>query len=465
MKILWICNTMLPIIAEQLGLEVCNKEGWLTGLCDTILKNYDNNDIELHIAFPIDGETEENSGTIVTDTKRQLKEPSAGQLKEPAAATLTYHAFKEDIRNAERYDEELEVRLREIINEVDPDVIHCFGTEFAHTLAVVRCCGKPEKIVVGLQGICTAIAESYMADLPEKVQNSVSFRDLLKKDSIRQQQHKYVMRGVREQEVISRVGNVIGRTEFDRMYAYKFNPEINYFLMNETLRQCFYEGQWRAESCKPHTIFVSQADYPLKGFHYLLLAAGKLIEKYPDLEIRVAGNSLVNYATLKDKIKISAYGKYLRRLIKDEGLEGRVHFAGMLSAEQMKEEYLNCGLFVCCSSNENSPNSLGEAMLLGVPCVAAMVGGIPSLFENGVDGVGFKGFEADLRPDVTADDSRLYNVSEALKNAVCEIWDNPEKRQIFCENARKHAKTTHNSKANYEKMVEIYSNIAERTRK
>lgn len=449
MKVLWICNTMLPIIAEHLGLEVCNKEGWLTGLCDSILKNHGKNNIELHIAFPVDTALEKNSGTIV---------------KEPAA-TLTYHAFVEDIHNAERYDEVLEARLREIINEVSPDVIHCFGTEFAHTLAAVSCCEVPEKIVVGLQGICTAIAESYMADIPEKVQNSVTLRDLLKKDSIRQQQHKYVMRGMREQEVISRVGNVIGRTEFDRMYAYKFNPQIRYFSMNETLRPCFYEGQWSEEKCKPHTIFVSQADYPLKGFHYLLLAAGKLKEKYPDLEIRVAGNSLVNYTTIKDKLKISAYGKYLRRLIKEEGLEGSVHFAGMLSAEQMKEEYLNCGLFVCCSSNENSPNSLGEAMLLGVPCVAALVGGIPSLFEDGVDGVGFKGFEAGLRPNVTADDSRLYNVSEALKNAVCEIWENPAKRRLFCENARIHAKTTHNSETNYAKMVEIYSNIAERTRK
>lgn len=449
MKILWICNTMLPLIAEHLGLEICNKEGWLAGLCDTILRNYEKNSIELHIAFPVEHEPEKRSGTITTDS----------------GAALIYHAFTEAVHSAESYDEALETELREIIREVEPEVIHCFGTEFAHTLAAVRCCETPERIVVGLQGICAAIAESYMADLPERVQNSVTFRDLVKRDSIRQQQRKYAMRGKREQEVLSRVGNVIGRTEFDRMYAYQYNPHVQYFLMNETLRPCFYEGQWSEENSKPHTIFVSQADYPLKGFHYLLMAAGELIKEYPDLEIRVAGNSLVNYASLKDKIKISAYGKYLRRLIEEQGLGGRVHFAGMLSAEQIKEEYLSCGLFVCCSANENSPNSLGEAMLLGVPCVTALVGGIPSLFADGVDGVGFKGFGEDFRPNVTSGDSRLQHVSEALKNAVREMWENPAKRRDFCENARAHAKITHNREANYKKMMEIYSDIAERARK
>ncbi len=449
MKILWICNTMLPIIAHKLGLGAGNKEGWLTGLCSTILENHTKNNIELHIAFP-------------TDNASGIK---SGQLHLENGAVLTYYAFTEEIHKPEKYRPFLEKQLADIINEAEPEVIHCFGTEFPHTLAAIKACSTPEKIVVGLQGICTAIAESYMANIPESVQNSVTFRDFIKRDSIKQQQRKYAIRGLREQEVISRAVNVIGRTEFDRGYAYKYNRGLTYYSMNETLRTCFYQGKWSEESSKPHTIFISQADYPLKGFHYLLIAAGRLVKKYPDIEIRAAGNSLVEYAALKDKMKISAYGKYLRRLIRDEGLEGRVHFTGMLSAEQMKEEYLNCGVFVCCSANENSPNSLGEAMLLGVPCVAALVGGIPDMFTAGVDGAGFKGFDADLRPDMTAYDGGLYNVSEALEKAVCEIWENPSKKHTFCKNARIHAKTTHNREANYAKMVEIYSNIAERARK
>ena len=32
MRILWLCNIMLPVIAESLGLPCSNKEGWLSGL-------------------------------------------------------------------------------------------------------------------------------------------------------------------------------------------------------------------------------------------------------------------------------------------------------------------------------------------------------------------------------------------------------------------------------------------------
>lgn len=38
MRILWVCNIMLPMVAEHLGKEASNKEGWLTGLADMILK-------------------------------------------------------------------------------------------------------------------------------------------------------------------------------------------------------------------------------------------------------------------------------------------------------------------------------------------------------------------------------------------------------------------------------------------
>ena len=31
MRVLWICNIMLPRIAEKLGQEVNNKEGWIVG--------------------------------------------------------------------------------------------------------------------------------------------------------------------------------------------------------------------------------------------------------------------------------------------------------------------------------------------------------------------------------------------------------------------------------------------------
>jgi glycosyltransferase involved in cell wall biosynthesis len=279
----------------------------------------------------------------------------------------------------------------------------------------------------------------------------VTFRDWLKKDSIKMQQQKFALRGEREEAILKIAGNVTGRTEFDRFYTEKCNPDAKYYFMNETLRSCFYEGKWKRENCEPHTIFLSQGDYPLKGLHYLLLAAGKLQEKYPDIRIKIAGNSLVNYRTLKDKIKISAYGKYLRSLLARQKLEDKVQFLGRLSPEEMKAQYLSAGLFVCCSSNENSPNSLGEAMLLGVPCVAADVGGIPSIFTGGEDGILYPGFG----PDRT-----LEEVVRALSLAIMQMWEHTEEQARYSENAAKHARITHDKEKNYQKMLEIYAEIA-----
>lgn len=494
MKVLWVCNVMLPRIAEALGVEGSNKEGWLSGLCDVLLERHRENKIELHVAYPIPYRRGQNAEERKRADFHRISLPDYGE-----EVCIYSYGFFEDVAHAETYDEVLEISLKSIIDAAKPDVIHCFGTEYAHTLAVARCCDHPERILVGIQGVCSVIARAYMADLPEKIQKKVTLRDWLKRDSIRQQQQKFALRGEREKEILRLVGNVTGRTRFDYEYTRQCNPNANYFTMNETLRGCFYEGQWDGEACEPHTIFLSQGDYPLKGLHYLLLAAGELQKEYPDLQIRIAGNSLVNYQKLKDKLKISAYGVYLRQLIQTNGLQERVHFLGKLTAGQMKEEYLKCGLYVCCSSNENSPNSLGEAMLLGVPCVAADVGGISTIFSGGEDGILYRGFElvearsmpeaeniqnvprkekilsesmnvknaenTQKHEDNTRSETknRLLGVSNNLKNAISNIWQKHEETKRYCMNARLHARKTHDKEQNYQKMTEIYAKIAERT--
>lgn len=482
MKVLWVCNIMLPIIAQHHGAECSNKEGWLSGLCDALLERHGENGIELHVAYPVNDEREDGSSF----QKIEVSELTKG-------AVLYAHGFYEDIAHAEKYDSALEQRLGKIMELVEPDVIHCFGTEFAHSLAVAKCCKHPERLLVGIQGLCKVIAEAYMADLPEEIQRSRTFRDWLKQDSIRQQQEKFAIRGEREVEIVRLAGNITGRTHFDRHYTELWNPAAKYFSMNETLRGCFYEGQWKLESCEPHTIFLSQGDYPLKGLHYLIMAVGELRENYPDIRIKVAGNSIVNYSTIKDKIKISAYGAYLRSLMKKYELQDRVHFLGRLTAEEMKAQYLSSGLFVCCSSNENSPNSLGEAMLLGVPCVAADVGGISTIFTHGKDGILYSGYctetitsgknskensyllqkaksnkcylnkstsDAAEKPAKDSTEIQLKRNVYNLQQAIVQMWENPVEMQEYCKNARNHARKNHDKEANYQKMTEIYAKIA-----
>lgn len=448
MKILWICNIMLPLVAEHLGREGSNKEGWISGLCSVILERQKENSIELHVAFPVE-------------------QGMDGYVEEIATQSGGFHCygFYEDVTHAERYDIELETRLKRIMDMVQPDVIHCFGTEYAHTLAACRIFPMKNRILVGIQGLCTVCANAYFANLPQRTIDSVTLRDFLKQDSMVQQQQKFKERGKMERESIRLSGNVTGRTDWDRHYTREWNPNVRYFAMNETLRPDFYEGVWRPEDCVPHSIFLSQGDYPIKGLHYMLCALPLIRKKYPDVTVVVAGNSLVNYESLKDKLKISGYGKYLRSLLQKEHLEDRVMFPGRLNAAEMKQQYLKSNLFVCCSAIENSPNSLGEAMLLGMPCVSADVGGIPSVFDDRKDGILYEGFKTpknfydNMRDLNFTEDEQLEKISKSLAEAVVEIWDKPDKTAQFCINARNHALKTHNREQNYRKLVEIYAEI------
>ena len=63
---------------------------------------------------------------------------------------------------------------------------------------------------MGLQGLCISCADNYMADLPDNVQNSRTLRDILKKDSIRQQQEKFYQRAENEKKLLLSVGHVTG---------------------------------------------------------------------------------------------------------------------------------------------------------------------------------------------------------------------------------------------------------------
>ena len=431
MKVLWLCNIVLPAIASKLNMEVSNKEGWISGMADTLLERQAENGIELSVAFPVE------EGEL----------PQGRRI-----GSITCYGFREDLRHAEIYDETLEPSLKKIVDKVQPDIVHCFGTEFPHTLAMCRVFPRKERLLVGMQGLCTLIAEAYQANLPGEVISSVTLRDILRGDSLRRQQEKYVRRGETEREIVGIAGNIAGRTEWDRRYTREWNPKARYFEINESLRSVFYGPRWDPGKVEPRSIFMSQGDYPLKGLHYMLKAMPVILEKYPEAKLYVAGNSLVRYGTIREKLKISAYGVYLRRLIAEGGLGERVVFLGKLDERQMLERYLGSSLYVCASSVENSPNSLGEAMILGMPCVCAAVGGIPSLFEDGRDGICYRGYEE-------PGEEELETVSRRLADAVTGMWDHPERMEAYCAHAADHAGRTHDRERNYRRLLEIYGEI------
>ena len=136
-------------------------------------------------------------------------------------------------------------------------------------------------------------------------------------------------------------------------------------------------------------------------------------------------------------LHFTGYGKIVKRLIKKYHLKDKVTFLGLLTAVQMKEEYLRSNVFVCPSSIENSPNSLGEAQILGVPCVASYVGGIPDMMQG--------------------NEENLYRFEEIemLAEKVCRIFSNGEKQVDM----RRTAFARHNPDENAKQLYKIYNCI------
>ena len=429
MRVLWLCNIMLPFIAKSLGQRIVVKEGWLSGLASKLMQNKDTNNITLAICFPASNDLNFVSG----DDSLFLKNSVKG---------VVYYVFREDTVHPENYDASMEESLGAIMEDFEPDIVHIFGTEYPHTLACVKAFGRPERTLVGIQGLCGAIAEVYMADLPYSVQKKKTFRDILKKDGLLEQLQKFVQRGEHEKEALSLVGHVTGRTDFDREETKKLAPQAKYHFMNETLRDEFYHECWNIDRIQRYSLFLSQGNYPIKGLHYVLDILPEIVEKYPETMVYVAGDVITANKSIKDKIKISGYGKYLLDLIHKKKLDDYVKFVGSLNSDKMCARYLKTHVFLCPSAIENSPNSVGEAMLLGVPVVSADVGGVHNLLTHNRDGI-------------------LYekNQPQQLKDAILRIFGDDKLALSMSSNAREHARITHDAEKNYRRLLEIYHEI------
>jgi glycosyltransferase involved in cell wall biosynthesis len=236
---------------------------------------------------------------------------------------------------------------------------------------------------------------------------------------------------------------VIGRTDWDRACVRQINPDLDYHFCNETLRKEFYEDRWDVNACKRHSIFVSQGNYPIKGLHKALAALVFLKRDYPDVRLITTGEDPRCEGSVGKKLRRSGYAKYLSKIIRAWGLDGSVSFTGMLSAEEMKAQYLRAHVSLTPSSIENSSNSIGEAMLLGAPVVASYVGGTPNLFEHGKEGFLYP-FDA---PYLLAENVRRIFADDALAMRLGE-------------NARVRAQKRHDPVQNLSDLNAIYVRLA-----
>ncbi len=114
----------------------------------------------------------------------------------------------------------------------------------------------------------------------------------------------------------------------------------------------------------------------------------------------------------------------------------------MLKEKEILNRLLKTNVFVLPSVIENSSNSLAEAMLLGMPCVATNTGGTMDMLEHKKEGF-------------------LYPYTEpAMCAEYINRFFNDEKLCVeYGANARYKALVRHNPENNVRDILEIYQDV------
>lgn len=413
MKVLWLSNGLLPEACKELNITPPVLGGWMhsgaTALLDT------NPTIKLAVAALYSG----NEFRCIDKYR------------------IMYYLIPSKRGNL-KYNLLLEPYFKQIKNEFNPDVIHIHGSEYPHSLAWINACGN-ENVVVSIQGLVSIYARYFLGGIPTKeIKKSITLRDIIRNDSLLSQQKKMYQRGEYEIKLLQSVKHIIGRTIWDRSNSWAINPKANYHFCNETLRTKFYEYNWEYEKCEKHTIFLSQAHYPIKGIQQLVKALPIVLKQYPDTIVHVSGFNFMKTSFIRK----NGFASYLTKLMKSLNVTDRFIFIGLLDEEQMVNQYLKSNVFVCPSSIENSPNSVGEAQLLGVPCIASYVGGSMDMIRNGETGFLYR-----------------FEETELLAMRICEIFNGKVLAEKLSINEQTVALERHNKIKNGNCLNEIYKTI------
>lgn len=163
-----------------------------------------------------------------------------------------------------------------------------------------------------------------------------------------------------------------------------------------------------------------------------------ILQHYPDTQVYVAGNNFISTSLLRK----NGFANYIQRLIRTYNVEHTIHFLGILSEEEMAEQYTKAHVFVCPSAIENSPNSVGEAQLIGTPCIASYTGGTMDMITDNETGFLYR-----------------YEETALLAQRVCELFENSKLCEKLMKNEREIAMLRHNKEINAQNLNNIYQSI------
>lgn len=291
--------------------------------------------------------------------------------------------------------------------EKDFDLIHIHGTEHQYESSLT---GVKLPVILSMQGVMEACVKA----LPGKL----SYTYL-----------SWKMAAAFERFNMARVHNFMCRTHFDNTFVKKRNPRANRFEVWEMIRPAFFEV--RDISNQPNALLFAGGTHPIKGLDLVLGALNDLHRR---------GKVMINL-----KIVGNAEAHVVKKMIDKNNLEyinpTQVELLGFVDAVEMAKIYQTVFALIHPSRIDNSPNTVCEAQVAGLPVIASDVGGLTSLINHYETGI-----LTSLHP-------------ENIANEILKLKSDPVLWQKISISASKTARARHNCDDIRSKTINIYKNL------
>lgn len=395
--------------------------GWQDSL-ERIVKKY--SDIELFVAFE-------------TNKKNDRKKNIEGIEYIPIYIS---NSLIDKIKNTWTWEVKavkLEKIMKNIISDINPDIIHVFGTEWPYG-RIAKNTYKP--VVVHIMGSLVPYENAlYPPGFSySDILKNIPFWNVKGKLSKVLSERKYRTWVESECQVWKHVKYYMGRTSWDRALSSIMHPDCLYYHVDEALRESFVSSvkYWEYNFRGKIRLFSVGCSSFWKGPDMLLKTAKILKETNVDFEWIIAGGMPQNMKQIVEKKLKTTYN------------ENNIKFIGFIPPHEVMNYIYSSTLFVHTAYIENSPNAICEAQFLGIPVISTNVGGISTLLKNGELG--------ELIP---------ANDPWQMAYSIINLANNPEKMNEYSKKSIKHARERHNDQNIFNQLFKCYNDILNRHQK
>lgn len=287
------------------------------------------------------------------------------------------------------------------------DVIHLHGSEW-QLQTVVKDLQRP--VVLSVQGLVTECVRY----LPQRWSRMRVFWELA---------------GFYERRYLPAVHEFICRTAWDKAQIARLSPGARIHHNWEMLRPEFYRAATLPlVAPKPQVLFAG-GDQEMKGFRETLVALTHIRQHSP-LRLVIAG-----------RLTLNVVNQTARKLGLLPFTAEEVRCVGFCNGQQLAELMRESFCLLHPSYIDNSPNTVCEAQMVGLPVVASDVGGVRALIEPGRTGL-----LSSLEPT-------------ELAAQVLALYQNPELTASLRHHARQVALERHDPDTIVQRTLAIYHTI------